>query len=195
MLMRKSALSTLIVLAAIAAAVTANGGSATVSKGSITVQGVASPSIVVTPPANSTNVDLSAGFSTLPAMADAPSLGPTPVMPLPTEATIPAGTVVVRANSLNGFTMMVQSGNGAALGASTGIMASREPGNNNVIRYTVNLGGRGIAFSNGVATGMDRDGPTPPGGLKVPVTVTVHLSPLLQAGTYSDVLSFVTRGK
>ncbi|MGO8921225.1 MAG: hypothetical protein ACLQJR_35525 [Stellaceae bacterium] len=182
-------------LAAVTLAPVASAGSGTGTTGKIPLQGISSPSVVVTPTVDSTNVDISAGFSSAPTIPGGASVGPGAITALPTETTIPAGTVIVKANSLNGFTMQVQTRNGASIGASTGVMMSREPGNNNVITYTLNLSGQGVPFNNGVAMGMNADGPTPPGGLKVPVTVTVRLSPYLQAGTYSDVLSFVTKGK
>jgi hypothetical protein len=166
--------------------------------GSIVLRGVSQPTVVATPSAGATTVDITANLPISPTTTAPAGVGasaPSPVVPTPTETTIPAGSIVVKANALNGFVMKVTTSNGAAAGASTGIMMSRQPGNNDVIVYTLNLSGQSVPFSAGVATGMDRNGPTPPGGITVPLSVTVHLSPYLQAGTYTDVLSFDIKGK
>lgn len=151
---------------------------------------------------NASTVDISMGLSAGPSIAGPPagtptepSVGPAPVMVSPTESTIPAGSVTINSNSLSGFTVQVATANGTALSSSMGILKSADSGNNSVIAYTVNFGGVPLNFAGGSAMGMNTNKPTPAGGLKIPVTVTLHLSPLLQAGTYGDVLKFTTQGK
>lgn len=157
------------------------------------------PSVTtLTPSTDAANVDISLDFSAgqiTPTTAGTTPAGTSPVLTLPIETTIAAGSVVVQSNSVTGYTVQVQSNNGAAMGTSTGVLISREAGNRNAIIYTVSLGSQKVSFSNGVGTWVNATGPTPAGGIKLPVMVTVRLSPFLQAGAYSDVLSFITKGK
>ena len=124
------------------------------------------------------------------------SVGPAPVTVLPVEKTVTLGNLSVKSYPFKDYvyTTSVQSLNGKMIGSSSGVLTSRDAGNNNAVVYTVTLGGRDVSMNGGVGAGPNGTLKAGSGPVDLPVSITLHLSPLLQAGTYSDVLSFNIAG-
>jgi hypothetical protein len=203
-----------LVLGAVISAHAASAGPGTPTTGKIVLTGVSEQAIsIVVSPASptsgtvSTTVDISnvlssafsaqsinAGSASAPAAGTpvAASSGPAPVAVQPIVRTINVANVTLRSNPLKdySYTTHVQSLNGKRVGMSTGVLKSNDAGNSNAVIYTVNFGGRNVTFNDGVGAGPEGTMKAGSGAVTLPVTITLHLSPFLQAGAYTDVLSF-----
>jgi hypothetical protein len=111
-------------------------------------------------------------------------------------SSVKVATVIERSNKKSGYTVTVESANGAAQSSNSGLFVNDDPGITDSLSYDISYGGSPVSLTNGAGMISDVSTKTPGTGSSKDVTISYTGSTSFPyEGTYSDTLTFTIAAK